>query len=385
MASKSTMAEGLSILHVSTELGWRGGEQQIKLLTDGLTYRGHRCIVFTPGGSALHRDRTQAGLARALNLRFGEFDLLAARRIEAAARDIKIDLIHAHTSHAHALSLRAARQLNIPLIVSRRVDFPVGGNWLSRRKYFARNVRYIAISEAVKKVLLAAGIPQSHVAVVYSGVNPERFGQRGNDRDENAAKQWGCIPGQWLIVNIAALTDHKDQTTLLHAAALLRDKNVPYRLVIAGSGELESKLKMQQRDLRLEEHVQFAGYVKDTGWLLRAADIFVMSSHMEGLCTSILDAMAVGVPVVATNTGGIPEIVTHGKNGLLSRPRDPAGLAASIQQLMETGDLRHLFHHSGRHTVMERFTNDRMVDGTIQVYQDILCEFARLNPNARAA
>ena len=357
-----------SIVHISTEKGWRGGEQQVKLLTDGLVARGHKCTVLSPPDAALFADRDKARMARPLRIRFGEFDLLAAREIADVAKKARADVLHAHTSHAHALGLIASRMIGKPLCVSRRVDFPVGGNWISRRKYLAKDVHYIAISEAVKQVLIASGIGEFQVSVAYSGVDPERFRPRGATRDEQLASQWGAAPGVPLLVNVAALTDHKDHETLLHAARLLRDRGVEFHLVIAGTGELEQKLREQQKESRLEQYVTFAGFVKDVGPLLRAGDIFVMSSHLEGLCTSILDSMSVGLPVVATAAGGIPEIIKDGKNGMLARPRDSAGLATAIQKLLASPELRIQFAQQGRQTVIEKFTCDKMVDATIDAY-----------------
>ncbi len=364
----------LSILHVSTETGWRGGEQQVKLVTDGLVRRGHVVKVLSPLGARLLADREAAGIGAPMPVRWGEWDIAASRLIARAAREINADLIHAQTSHAHTLALRAARKLNLPLVVSRRVDFRVGSNWFSRRKYLHPAVRYIAISHAIKDVLIESDINPSKIHVVYSGVDPDRFPIRGQTRDEELARGWGAGPGVPLLVNAAALTDHKDQATLLQAAALLKREGMAFRLIIAGSGELEEELKALSLKLGLEKEVLFAGYISNLSSLYPAADIFVMSSHMEGLCTSILDAMSAGVPVVATRTGGIPEIVIHGENGLLAPPKNPRALADQLFKLIENGAQRNEFRSAGRKTVMDRFTNDAMVNGVLNVYQKILAE-----------
>lgn len=357
-----------SVLHISTEEGWRGGEQQVKLLTEGLIARGHKCVVLTPEDSALFADRDKARIARPLRIRFGEFDPFAVRQIVDAAKNARADILHAHTSHAHAIALLASRKLNKPLCVSRRVDFPVGGNWFSRRKYLAQDVHYIAISRAVKQVLVDSGVSEFQVSVAYSGVDSERFRARGALRDEKIAAQYGAVAGLPLIINVAALTDHKDHETLLHAARLMRDRGFDYRLVIAGTGELETKLRDIQKELGLEQQVMFAGFVKDVGPLLRAGDLFVMSSHLEGLCTSILDSMSVGLPVVATAAGGIPEIIKDGVNGLLAKPRDAAGLARAIQKALSSPETLQRFAREGRKTIFEKFTCDRMVESTVDAY-----------------
>jgi len=365
-------APKLSVLHVSTEKGWRGGEQQVKLITDGLKQLGHKVNVMSPPGAKLLEDRQSAGIGVPMPVKYGEWDLAASRLIATTAESMGAHLIHAQTSHAHSLALRAARRLDIPLVVSRRVDFPIAINWFSKRKYLDPAVWYIAISEAVKNVLIRGGVHADKIQVVHSGVDPDRFARRGTTRDEELARRWGAAPSVPLIVNAAALTDHKDQATLLRAAAMLRDRGVKFRLVVAGSGEREEELKELQKDLKLEDQVLFPGYVNDLNDLYPAADIFVISSHLEGLCTSILDAMSVGIPVAATDTGGIPEIVKHEENGLLSPPRNPKALADNLQYLIRDSALRDQFRIAGRSTVVDRFSNQHMVDGTITAYREIL-------------
>lgn len=360
-----------TIVHVSTELGWRGGEQQVKLLTDGLAARGHKCVVLSPPRGALYQDRQRVGMAEPLRY-FGEFDIFAASRLANLAKKIGADLIHAHTSHAHSLAWLATHRLAIPAVVARRVDFRVGGNRLSRRKYFASGVHYIAISEAVRDVLAESGIDSQRVAIVHSGIDTSRFPQREGPRNDSAAKEFGAVPEVPLIANVAALTDHKDQATLLRAAARLRDRGVAFRLVIAGGGELEVPLKSQCSQLGLQDRVLFAGHISDLRPLYSAADLFVMSSHMEGLCTSILDAMWIGIPVVAMRTGGIPEIVEDGSNGLLAMPRDADGLADALEKVLRNPTMAENFAAEGRKTVLQKFTADRMVEGTIAAYREIL-------------
>jgi L-malate glycosyltransferase len=364
-------ADRLVIVHVSTETGWRGGERQVRLLTDGLVRRGHQCIVACPPGSPLFEDRSRAGMAAPLRYAC-EFDLLAARRLAQLVRESGAQIVHAHTSHAHSLAWLASKIHGVPVVVSRRVDFPVGGNWLSRRKYFAAGIHYIAISHAVKEVLSSTGIGPEKIAVVHSGIDPDRFPRRGQVRDQAAASAYGAPSGVPLVVNVAALTDHKDQSTLLRAMALLRRRVPSFRVVIAGSGELETPLRALCSELGLDDRVLFAGNVSNLAALYSAADLFVMSSHLEGLCTSILDAMSAGLPVVATRTGGIPEIVRDGVNGMLVEPRSPSALATAIEMVLSEPSLQEQFAQEGRATVLREFTQDHMVDGTVEVYRRVL-------------
>lgn len=361
----------LTILHVSTETGWRGGEQQVKLTAEGLAARGHTVKILSPPGAKLLEEASNEGMGIPLPIRLGEWDVFASRQIARAAREFQADLIHAQTSHAHSLALRAAKEAGVPLVVSRRVDFAVGRNWFSRQKYVDPVVNYIAVSRAIKEVLMQSGIGENRIHVVHSGVDMNRYPARGKTRDEELARHWGARAEVPLIVNAAALTDHKDQKNLLQAAALLKQSGKAFRLVIAGKGELEAELLALRKTLNLEDEVAFPGYV-DLGLLYPAADLFVMSSHLEGLCTSILDAMSVGIPVVATRAGGIPEIVKGGENGLLVPPRDSAALAEAMVTLLSDAQLQESFRAAGRDTVRRGFTHSVMISGIEAAYYEIL-------------
>ena len=135
---------------------------------------------------------------------------------------------------------------------------------------------------------------------------------------------------------------------------------------------MEAPLKEIASQLGLDKHVVFAGYISDLDSLYGAANCFVMSSHLEGLCTSILDALSAGVPVVATRTGGIPEIIEHERNGLLAPPRDPDALAGQIARILDDPALQRQFIAEGHRTVEREFTADAMVEGTLNVYRKIL-------------
>ena len=134
--------------------------------------------------------------------------------------------------------------------------------------------------------------------------------------------------------NVAALTGHKDHATLVEAMALLRPRAPEARLVIAGEGELRSDLEALVRERGLEDRVIFAGFRRDLDRLLPAFSVFCLSSHLEGLGTSVLDAMAFGLPVVATAAGGIPEAVQDGVTGRVVPPRDPGALAGALAEVL---------------------------------------------------
>jgi len=359
------------VLHLSTEKGWRGGERQVKLLTNGLLSRGIEIRVACPPDSELFHDRAQANVAIPWKVR-SEFDPVAVANLISHVRRYRPQLIHAHTSHAHSIAWLAARFVGLPVVVSRRVDFPVASNWAARRKYLSSSVWFIAISEGVRNVLLSGGVDPDRVTVVHSGIELDRYPFRSGGRDHAEAAKWGVQPHEYLLINVAALTDHKDQATLLRAAAELLRIRDDWRLVIAGEGELRSHLERLVAQLELGSKVWFAGYVRDLAPLYRAADLFVLSSHLEGLCTSLLDAMLAGVPVIATRTGGVPEVVEDGRTGRLVPPRDPVALAHGIAELLDRHELRHAYAHNAREKVEREFSAEQMVEGTVRFYAHVL-------------
>ena len=170
---------------------------------------------------------------------------------------------------------------------------------------------------------------------------------------------------------VAALTDHKDLGTLLTAAAAVVARRPDVRFVIVGDGEERAALEAQAAVLQLGDRAIFAGFRQDLDRLLPAFDVFCLSSKMEGLGTSLLDAMCFGRPVVATAAGGIPEAVEDGVTGRVVPVQDPAALAAALFDVLADDALRARFGAAGRARFAERFSAERMVDATLAVYAEI--------------
>ena len=211
------------------------------------------------------------------------------------------DVIHVHDSHALTLVAAAA---NAPTIVAtRRVEFHIGrfGSW-------RRPDRIIAISEAVRKVLIADGIDSGAVVVVHDGIDVNEVRNAGavplDIRSES-----GIPASARVAVNAAALTGEKDHRTLIRAAHYARANRPDLHWVIAGEGKLRNSLAAEIRRLGLADRVHLIGHVDRVDALIAAADVFVLTSKSEGLGSVVLDALALGRPVVATAAGGIPEIL----------------------------------------------------------------------------
>ena len=333
-------------LHIDTARTWRGGQNQVLVTVLGLRGLGHRTmLVAHPDGEL--RQRAKEGLDLIPLAPKTEMDLSAAWRLSRLLKQLKPDIVHAHDPHGVAmagLALSMSTQLaKPPLVVSRRVDFHLRNAALSRWKY--RQVDcFICASEAIRQMIVADGVPAARTVTVHEGIDLERM----NGAPRASLHEELFLPHQAPIVgNVAALVPHKGQRHFIEAAALVVRKVPDARFVIAGEGELRPALERQIKEHRLEKHVLLAGFRPDVLSLHKAFDVFVMSSITEGLGTSLLDAMAAAKPIVATATGGIPEVVVDGVTGILVPPRDDASMAAAIVQLLKDAALRQRMGYAG--------------------------------------
>jgi glycosyltransferase involved in cell wall biosynthesis len=254
-----------------------------------------------------------------------------------------------------------------PLIASRRVDFHLRQSAMSRWKY--RQVDcFICASEAIRQMLVSDGVPEARTVTVHEGIDLARV----SAAPPAALHQELFLPHRAPIVgNVAALAPHKGQRHLIEAAALVVRQEPDARFVIAGEGELRQALERQIREHHLEKHVLLAGFRPDVLSLHKAFDIFVMSSVTEGLGTSLLDAMAAAKPIVASATGGIPEVVVDGVTGFLVPPRDHDAMARSIVALLKDPALRERMGQAGLARAREKFGAERMVEQTARVYERV--------------
>ncbi len=359
----------MNILHINTECGWRGGEVQMMCLMDGLRRKNHNNVVSAQPNSVLVRKCINNNLRVCPVVMRGELDLGAIGAICRTITDERIDIIHAHTSHAHTIGAIAAKIKKIPFVVTRRVDFKVACNIFSNIKYNYLTNKIIAISNAIKSILIEAGVPQDKIDVVYSGIDTEKFDSISNT--QYLYEEFNLSKYSPIIGTIAHLTDHKGHKYLLNAVpeVLKIFPNVVF--LIIGEGELEEALKKQVKELDITKNVIFTGFRKDIGELLSTMDLFVLPSHLEGLCTSLMDAMLMKLPIVATTAGGIPEVVVDKETGILVSPKDSKGLADSIIQLLSNKEEAKKMGERGLERVKTVFNVFRMVEGTEIVYMSL--------------
>lgn len=360
---------GLKILHVDTGLTWRGGQRQVLFLHRGLLARGVPSRLLCSAGGELEARAKEAGLqVEGLPMR-GEWEFPSALRIASEVRHFNATHLHLHSAHAQTLGLLGARLSGMRCVIStRRVDFAIRRHLANRWKYGRGIARFVAISRAVKEVLLRFGVDEGRIRLVPSGV--ERIAPPPG-AGEAFRRELGLGTGEALVGNVAHLADHKGQRYLIEAIPSVLRECPSARFVIVGEGELEGELKTLAASLGLGDRLIFTGFRTDVPAVLDALDLFVMSSHLEGLGTIVLDAMAAGKPVVATRAGGIPEMIDDGRHGLLVPARDPAALAGAIVRALGEPALAAFLAGEGKKRVLAHYTADAMVEGNLAVYRDL--------------
>jgi glycosyltransferase involved in cell wall biosynthesis len=350
------------IIHVASGREWRGGQNQAFLLARQLAKAGVPQVVVT-GRDTLLADRlTEAGIAvRTCGWRIG-LDPRAAWAAWDEARRGPC-LLHAHDAHSLTLASLAAGWAGRPFVVTRRVDFH-----LRHPARWRRAARVIAISQAVRDILATDGIDPARLRVVHSGIDLDAIRRRGAGPDPRAPL--GLPQDRPLLLNVAALADHKDQLTLIAAAARLRASRPDVLWAIAGEGRERPALEARIAELGLGDTVRLLGQVPDPMPLIRHATLFVMSSKEEGLGTTVLDAMALSVPIVATRAGGIPEMLDGG-NGSLVPIQDPGALADAARALLADPATAARQAASALRAV-EDFSDAAMARGVRSVYDEVL-------------
>ncbi len=365
----------MRIAHIDLGRQWRGGQRQCLLLCESLVAAGHDIHLIVRPRSALALRARERGLRVHLLRAWGELDPWSMVRFARRLRRLRPDLIAAH--EAHGLAFASAARAWWPessggpvLVYHRRVDVPIGRSAWARWK-FKRVDRFICVSRCIADVLAASGIERDRISVVHSGTRGVDVpaGERDALRGE-----LGLAEEDLLLGTVGGLIPHKGHAVAIDALAELRASDVGRRLhlMLVGSGPLHTALQRQTRALGVAPRVHLLGERGDLPRLYAAMDLFVHPSLSEGLGSSILDAFSAGVPVIASNVGGIPEAVIDGRTGVLVPPGDSRALADAIAAAAEKPQQAAAYARSAQALYGREFTARVMARKTLAVYQELM-------------
>ncbi len=348
----------MRIVHVNLEKNWRGGERQVLYLMEGLRDIGHECTLVARSGKPLAERARKCGFpVRGVTVPF----LLRGAALKGH------DIVHVHETRGLQVASLWKPVHQTPIVFTRRVDNPPSANPLTRF-FYASVSRMAVISRAIAGVMGNWGFDPSLIRVIPSAVriSPQRDARAVADLRAR-------FRGKKVIGCVATLEPRKDHRTLLKAVGIVQEARKDVLFILLGDGALRKGLEAQARAGGLG-NVVFEGFKDDPYPYYEVFDLFVITSRQEGLGSSILDAFAYGVPVVATAAGGIPDIVRNGETGLLAGVGDAHGVASAILRMLEDDALRMHCVRRAMELVSEKFSIGSMARSYDALYREIVCD-----------
>ncbi len=359
----------MKILHLEAGTQMYGGALQVLLLVDGLRRRGVDTLLVVPEGSRVEAEARRRALPCMTLPMAGEADPRFFLKFRKLVREWRPDIVHLHSRRgADTLGAAAARLAGARLVMTRRVDNPEPG-WAVGLKYQLFH-GVITISQAIRDVLLSQGVEPTKVRCVHSALDPTPF---STPCDREVFLQAFGLQASNLVVGMAAqFIPRKGHDVLLQAIPQVLAAHPEARFLLFGKGPLHEEISRKVEAAELGGVVQLPGFRDDLPRIFPCLDLLVHPATLEGMGVVLLQAAAAGLAVVATVTGGIPEAVVHGETGLLVPPGDPVRLASALTSLLGDPDQRSSMGRAAQARVMSEFSVDRMVEGNLAVYREVL-------------
>ncbi|MFM9905610.1 MAG: glycosyltransferase family 4 protein [Pyrinomonadaceae bacterium] len=361
----------MKILQICSARELGGGERHLADLSNSLAERGHSVFAAIVPGSPLRKELSSLPKENIFEIPIrNSVDIFAGLRIARIVRKFDIDIIHAHVGRDYSLAAFASlRTGNTPFVLTRHVLFPLKKIFA---RFYGRASAFIAVSEAVARGLRDQNIfDQRKIVTIHNGIDTKRFVR--DDRDMRRPAPLGVKPSRILVGMVGHLAPIKGQEDFIRAAAIIASKRDDVDFVIVGEdkspkGENRQEIENLITEFGHTHRVHLSGWQDDVRPLLAAFDIFVSPSRSEPFGLVILEAMACGVPVIATASEGAVEIIEPEVTGILVPVADPDSLAIGITNLLDAPAERRRISENALRAVTERFSLQKMVDAVEELY-----------------
>lgn len=304
-------------------------------------------------------------------------DLKVVNKLEKHIRRQQPHVVHTHGVRANFVGRLAAKGPAVPVVTtvhsSVYQDYanPLKKIFYHRIEKLTRKYtgRFIAVAGSLKEELAADGIHSGKIDVVYNGITPDFI---KDTPGPSLREELGLAPELPVLITIGRLEEVKNQDMLLRVFAHLKQQGLAFHGLVVGDGPLMAQLRQRAAALDILDCVSFLGFRKDIYRLLSQSDLFLLTSRMEGMPVTLLEAMAAGVPAVVTKVGGMPEVISLSGNGFTVSLEDVELFARQILNILEDSRLRERLVQNGLIAVEEYFSHEKFISGTLEVYIRLL-------------
>ncbi|MBU2447443.1 MAG: glycosyltransferase family 4 protein [Bacteroidetes bacterium] len=364
----------IKILHAIRQADFGGGETHLRYLVDNLNPKKFESVILTFSGGRLLKEFENKGL-RTYNLNSRiPFNLSLRKRINSIISNEKIDLIHAHGTKGASNVVFSTKASRIPLIYTvHGWSFHRGINQINYRirkrieKYICENSTHvICVSKANCED--APLTNKNNLKLIYNGIDTEKYSPKNKKKMRT---EFGIDDRTFMIGFLVRLTYQKNPITVLRAFQILTEKFHDIKLMIVGEGDLKNEVISFIQKNNLSDRVIILPYRSDIDDLLNVIDCYVLPSIWEGLPYGLLEAMSMGVPSIATNVDGIPEVIDNNINGILVDPMDYNMIAESIERIKTDNNFYSYISKNARHTIVSKFDLKQMINKTEDLYTKV--------------
>lgn len=366
--------ERINLIFISLSLDIGGIETLILEICKRINTRKYapKVCVFEKNG-ALQAEFEEADIPLYILENNQGLDISLPFRLALLLKKLNADIVHTHNHSVWLYGGIAAKIANVPLVHTEHTSPHYNvKRWYKIERYLSLVTNKItAVSQSISSFMIEKEhITADKIEVIHNGIDCESY-QVKIDKAEKR-KELGIREKDLVIGNVARFFPNKDQECLLKAFRIVSDRVPESKLLIAGDGPLKNSLFQLREELKLKDNVQFLGNRRDIPELLKVFDVFALSSIKEGLPITILEAMASGLPVVATDVDGNPEVVINNNTGYIVPPKNPKLLAEKIIKLLLNGETRRKMGQNSRERVEREFSFDKMISKYDTLYRSIV-------------
>lgn len=346
-----------------------GSTFSISYLAKGLADKGHKIFVGIRKEMPIWDLMDYPGIERIPMRINGKFDFKNWREIRDTVIKYDIDIINAQSSHDRYTSIfsKIRYQLDVKIVHTRRQNPLSSGGWLQRQFYIKFTSNIIVISNGLKNIFVKKGYPENHIKVIHNGIPSARYNEWSEERVQHFKDLLKIKPEQKIV---GCISRFKEQPQFIKAIANLNDPSI--ELIFAGTEPYAIQPYLDEYKIHNKVHLLGKLPSEDILNIYRILDVNVLPSTMDGFGLVLIEAMAMGCPVIATNFGGIPDVIQDGENGFLFENENIDELQEKIKILLENQEVRNKFVKNGLTTAFDKFTMEKTIEGYESFFMDLV-------------